>query len=1153
MNYRGGAMQKCSEIITSILERNNLASTDGRMLCKYRCSENEYNDLQASLRGTIKARNGYLPYSSVFEVAAFCLYASEWWRKNYESGHWTWSGILVSLGLHSEYNRVDLYYPIQQGLIFWKRNLLKVGDRNAYFITLACEGGLPLKIIHREGYNYLQQYLKALLSEFRVYGRGEVSPFDLASRLGTRLPKGLRQKPLFQLCGELIEQVWNLQHKIGDTSTPVEDLDRIIPSWRDSFPLVVSDEAARALLNSLIKDAVKIARIQEIKITTVLKKDFNSYRIERKIQIPPYFDAPSLAAQLEMPVHQLPYNVQIYLCQQTAPRFLVALVTRRTAGEDGKFAVEIPNGISTTLTGRSATEQLWLDVRSNILSREVRNIKGSLGLSELPWVFSAKDSNTEQWELIGEGSLKTRHPFAVAAIPSGSTITSEEEPSEYLGEDTLLGRQLYRITGTITVSDGTSNTTINTRATEEEGAQYAITGEFLSHGTFGSNIYKGFPSVVSYLENGAIQSLSDSQFQWKTRRGNDEWKSDLSGCCGPVSIRCVKQGETRFMANIDVAPKEGKIAFIPGKNSREGTIEITGMGAMRYGCASNRNDLQISSTPVAGGMQFECISASEPPATLDVHIRWHLGQELVLSVPYPARGVRFINRDGSVLHTDDTIHMSRMSGVMVQVMELNPNLSFSIEATALSKKLSGIKLDSIKLIEVAPGRHEIDLRQLQEGCSLLFSAAEDLDAVIRIGVISSTFSTFPQKIYIARYDLTTNPDKEAGEVYISKNDLESLNGDSDRIELRAFPLTNPGQDYEVLPAVGPGRWQFHREDRACGPWLITGWDGDWCRIRPLCWTVYDDSTIAPYDPSDNSFDAVVRLVAPGDRTNACNALLDQLAIDPNHDDWKKVNACFSHLKQLPATTFDIIGQLARHPDAAATALLKTGEDTFDEVWSGLERLPFAWYLVPASSWVKSSKIQERIMRETLAPLTESFGGNLDPVIEGSFQSFFNHAPIRVPGMQSLVELLRHEMFSTPIPKLQYLHMFTTQNAHHMLRMPILGLAEQDLLQLHADDLWPMCPEIGEEWWPSIQGQIPEELHSLWNTGAIGLEYRLSVLNAPVVAAFCAGFDIQLKKRMVFNIRKLREFNANWFDVAYGFALASSIGYRLRNDMEFYHE
>ncbi|WP_318557059.1 STY4851/ECs_5259 family protein [Geobacter anodireducens] len=1140
-------MPRCPEIIVSILKRHNLSDADGRMLCKYRCSEIEYENIQAELRDIIRFRNGHLN-GSTLEVAAFCLYASEWWRKNYDSGHWTWNGILVSLGLDADYNRIDLYEPVRKGLKFWKRGLLTVGDRNAYFITLACEGGLPLKIIHREGYNYLQQYLKALLNEFRVYGRGEISSFELAGRIGSRLPMGLRQKPLFQLCGELIEQVWNLQHSIGDTSTPIEDLDRTQPSWRENFPLVVSDEAAKALLNSLIKDAVKIARIQEIKISTILKRIGTTYRLERKIQIPPSFDAPSLAAQLQIPVHQLPYNVQLYLCQQSAPRQLLALVTRRTAGDDGRFAAEIPGGAPNTITGISAVEQLWLDARSNNITREIRNIKGSLGLSELPWVFSAKDSNADQWELIGEGGLRTRHPFVVVAIPSTSNIISSDDLCEYLGEDSQLGRQLYHISGTVVVSDGTSNTTICTKAVEEDSAQYAMSGDFLSHGTFGSNIYKGIPKILSYLENGAIQIIPEAQLQWRTRRGSDAWKSDLLTCCGPVAIRHVRQGETHFMTNIDVVPRDGKITFIPGRNAREGAIEITGMAAMQYGCTTNHAGLQITTTTFPEGVRFECIAANDPPANLDVHIRWHLGQELALSVPYPARGVRFINRDGTVLHNDEIIHMTRMAGVTVQVMDLDPTLTFSIEATALSNRLPGLKLDSIRLEEVAPGRHEIDLRQLQDGCNLLFSAVEDLDAMIKIGVISNKFTTFPQRIYVARYDLNIKPDRDAGEVYIPENELETLNGDASRLEFRAFPLANPDQEHEVLPATSSGRWQFHREDRALGPWLITGWDGDWSRIRPLCWTVYDDSMSAPYDATDKSFDSVVRLVAQRDRSDACDELLGRLSADPNHNDWKNINACFNHLKHLPATTFDVIGRLARHPDAAATAILKAGEDTFDEVWTGLERLPFAWYLVPVSSWMKAVKLRERSLRETLAPLAESFGGNLDTVIESSFRTFLNQVPIRQPGMQTLVELTRHKLFSTPITNLPCLNMFTN-SPFQIMRGLIVTPAEQDLLQMHADDIWPTCPELEEEWWPTIQGQIPADLHALWNTSIMGAGFRLSVLNAPVAAAYCATFNIKLKKRMVFNIRKLREFDPTWFDVAYGYALASSIGYCIRNDRE----
>jgi hypothetical protein len=1139
-------MPRCSEIIGSILERNGLADADGRMLCKYRCSESEYESIRAALRDIISIRDGKIPQRDILEIAAFCLFASEWWRKNYDSGHWTWSGILVSLGLDDNYNRVDLYDPIRKGLKFWKRSLLTVGGRNAYFITLACEGGLPLKIIHRDGYSYLQQYLKALLNEFRVYGTSDSSPFELASRVGSRLPKGLRQKPLFQLCGELIEQVWSLQHRIGDTPTPIEDLDRTLPLWRDSFPLVVSDEAAKALLNSLINDAVKIARIQEIKIVTVLKKAGSSYRLERKIQVPPSFDAPSLAALLQIPLHQLPYNVRLYLCQQSAPRRLLALITRRTAGDDGKYAAELPSGVSNTVLGDNALEQLWLDARSNSLTKEIRNIKGCLGLSDLPWVFSAKESDSDQWELIGEGGLKTRHPFAVVAIPATSRIVSSDDLLECLGEVPQLGRQLYRISGTVVVSDGASATSIYTKAAEEDSAQYAISGDFLSHGTFGSQVYKGFPKIVSYLENGVVLTVPEAQLQWRTRRSNDEWKSDLSSCCGPVVIRHVKRGETHFMANIDVVPKDGKITFIPGRNSREGAIEITGMAALNYGCPSNHESLQVRSSLVSGGFRFEYLSKCDPPASLDVHIRWHLGQELTLSVPYPARGVRFINRDGTVLHTDDIVHRSRMSGVRVQVMDLDPNLTFNLEVKAIQP---GLKLDGIKLEEIAPGRHEIDLRQLQDGCSLLFSAVEDLDAMIRVGVMSSNYTSFPQRIYVARYDVNIQPDKNSGEVFIPEKELKALNGDASCLELRAFPLSNPDQEYEVLPETTPARWQFYKEGRATGPWLVTGWDGDWCRIRPLCWTVYDEVSPIPTDTQDRTYESVVRLVTPNERTDACDCLLEKLARDPNHPDWKKVNACLHHLTELPATTFDVISCLARHPDAAATALLKAGEDTFDEVWTGLERLPFAWYLVPLSSWMKAVKIREKNLREALAPLAESYGGNLDTVINASFKTFLNQVPIRQPGMLTVAELTQHQLFSTLIPKLTVLNMFTNTPFQSM-RGVIVTPAEQDLLQMHADDFWPMCPELGEEWWPTVQEQIPKELHALWNTTMMGPGYRLSVLNAPVVAAFCVTFNIKLQKRMVFNIRKLREFDPTWFDVAYGYALGSSVGYCIRNGMEF---
>ncbi|HIH37057.1 MAG TPA: hypothetical protein HA232_04035, partial [Methanocellales archaeon] len=638
-------------IITALFNRNGLVASDGRMLCKYRCCDDDYLGLQAALKDCVALRHRAIPQSNVYEVAAFCLYASEWWRRNYDSGPWKWSTILESIDLDPNYSRVALYEPIRLGLRFWKRKLLTVGDRNAYFVTLACEGGLPLKLIHREEDSHLKRYLRALLREFRVYGGQETNSFELAARIGNHLPRGLQQKQLFQICGELIEQIWRLQSQLIDSTTPVEDLDRKIPKWRDTFPLVVSDDAAHALLNSLMNDAVKISRVQEIRFATILKKTALGYQLERKVQLPSFFDARSLASLLEMPVQNLPYRIQLYQHQMAGISDLLALVTRRTVGDEGRFAIETPSQAPTALQGSAAAESVWLDARSSSINLELRNIKGSLGLSDLPWIFASKDGDTEQWELIGQGSLKTKFSDVLVAVSPDAVLEKENATCEVLSKNAVLGRYLYRVVGPVIVLDNGIRTTICTKSSEEESAHYMLSGEFLSSGTFGSNIYKGLPRITCCLDSGLMMNISGEQIQWKTRNGTDPWKTNLDECFGPVTIRYVSHGDTRFMADIDVVPAGSRITFIPSTAPRVGSIAIKGMQASDYG-TMQAETVQVNRQFLSDGCIFEFSSILDPPATIQLYLRWQLGQELTLQAPYPTRGVRFISRDGSILKTD---------------------------------------------------------------------------------------------------------------------------------------------------------------------------------------------------------------------------------------------------------------------------------------------------------------------------------------------------------------------------------------------------------------------------------------------------------------------------------------------------------------------
>ena len=207
-------------LLLTLLHRYGLSAPDGRLLCLYRCTDAEFSMLHTVLREAARVQWEIWPTQErVCLPPCFCLYAAEWWRRNYESGPWAWHDILESTGLGAAFPRQRLYRIVHQGLTYWKRPILTVASQHAFLVTLACEGGVPLKLLHRDG-THLQRYFRALLHEFQIYRRRGVSATQLAARVASVLPLSLRQEVVYELSGNLIEQIWDLPTRPwGDTHT----------------------------------------------------------------------------------------------------------------------------------------------------------------------------------------------------------------------------------------------------------------------------------------------------------------------------------------------------------------------------------------------------------------------------------------------------------------------------------------------------------------------------------------------------------------------------------------------------------------------------------------------------------------------------------------------------------------------------------------------------------------------------------------------------------------------------------------------------------------------------------------------------------------------------------------------------------------------
>ena len=116
-------------------------------LFRYHCDDATFAELHASLRDVVSARGtGRLPREL---GAGFCLYAAEWFRRNYSS--WTWRDVLDALGAESEEPGPHLYHIVVHGLAWWRREVRLTSNRRTYLGTLICEGGLPLRLVDKEG------------------------------------------------------------------------------------------------------------------------------------------------------------------------------------------------------------------------------------------------------------------------------------------------------------------------------------------------------------------------------------------------------------------------------------------------------------------------------------------------------------------------------------------------------------------------------------------------------------------------------------------------------------------------------------------------------------------------------------------------------------------------------------------------------------------------------------------------------------------------------------------------------------------------------------------------------------------------------------------------------------------------------------------
>ncbi|MGQ4810363.1 hypothetical protein NKDENANG_03821 [Candidatus Entotheonellaceae bacterium PAL068K] len=1097
---------------------------DGRPLYAYKWHDKDYERLKEEVRAEMpRALRDTEAYCF---AAKFCIYAAETFRRRHEGGPWAWETIFAEIG----YTTPDyplIYVWVERGLRHFQRPLLRSrrGDRQ-FLVTLACEGGLPLRLLHQENAplnRYFRELLTAYHRERRTSG-GDAK--EMARQVAVRyLPASLRHEVVFQLSGELIQSVVKLQEQVADAADPIASLDRIQLQWRDKLPLPVEDDIVEALLRNLVDQARNLAQTerQRWRWRCYLVRQGEGWNIEQHLELPSTVTGSSLHAWSGW--SGPPARLRVLL-QTTDGMEVIALLTRlQETGEQTLYQCEGLRRNGVRLIGNTAVAGARLLLSKGNEEVELPMVGGQ-ELGPLPWAFVERGA---QWEMCGEGSVRSRDTsMRVLALDDGHCM-AVDGACELLGRAAKLQRSLYQITGA-TEWQHPELGTCQLRCASQEASEenFLVGGNRLSSVFNLKPPFLGMPSLYAVGRDEVQRRVHGGTLEWRPLHAPESaWRMDAAACAGRVWMRYRDaSGALRFRRQVEVVPATTRIEMVRVGASAEkaGIIRLTGLSAVRV-IVSEEAGCQFRTRVVDDGVEVDCFAQVSLPVTqFRADLQWLAGRSLTLVLPFPRQGAAFV-RAGQVLPPMERVALGRLAAIQAVVRTPTGGGRFYLEGrlrTRTARRGGGELQESLRAVSNAP--IQFALHCLQERLASRLAMTGDLDAVVILEIIDCEGQVLAQ-LEVAQFDVALEPDREQNRVVLPLASLERLSNDwQERITVKMLPLWNPSTMVTDLERDGAAiAWQVP-EALEPGPWWVLGSDGDWARFRPLLWVVQGEKVMT------EAGDLMQAMHEPDHKTRQARlqALVHALAADAEHPDWPNLFDCLRLTRTYPASAIDLFPHLVRVPEAMVLTLLRSADEEFDLVWSLAEQLPFSWHLVPVTGWLLAAKRYFYALRAGLA--------DHDPDgawLSGMFREFRQRVTSRQPFFKSVCDWIGEQLF----PGQQLENSELAMARHHESVLTVLLREQEQALQARhdAEERYPDGPQVMER---IRQPNFPAP----FRYARFSYPYR-PVRCAPFVAAQISLDAQDSPEELLFELRQLRDFDQDWFDHAFALALCLGLARR----------
>lgn len=1111
-------MSAIERVLDNIIASSGQQPKDGHPLYSYRLGDSEFERLEAALAERFRWAQD-LDWK---EAGAFCLYAAFRFCRSYEGGPWRWELIADPIGYGgSPQHRQEL---VAHGLGYWRREVVLLTGQRRFLATLACEGGLPLGLLRRQDAT-LTRYFRKLLRARERYG--DYSGPDLAEAFEDDLPRSLRNETVRELSGRLIDAVAELRTlKVSeDSEDPIEDLDRRRPGWRSSLPLSLEDDLAQRLLRSLLREkAPSRSTAGQPAIETFLELG----------------ERPGLVREASLPPRIAASQLEELFDTELINRFQLSLI-----GEDGARApaawascqgeiFELRSRSAASLEGPSAhgTVAIEAALGSRQLGRGVP--AGGRLPDDQPWVFS----DEARPRLLAIGSLNTRHKAVIVALP---TATETEVDGE-IGQLPPLGdarRALYRLSGSLRCVLDRERYRVRTAAEVEDSRAVFLRGPRVSLGPDGSVVYQGFPQVIEVRDE-EIRPLEDVEVKYVG--GEQPWHPLDRGRppIGDVYLRVQREGETLTRERILVFPEDFECSFETGLPGTAGRITLENLPVEGVGVLSVQRGLEVAVQRGAELVfELQAREDGEAPRSIEVDLMLPGSGEVRVAIGVPLPSLRFLGSGGKALEGGELVSVDGLYGMCARVIAPPPARNLSLQSYGQGKCGLG-ELHRVRMSRrsLADGFYELGLDRVAEAVRVLLSSSPELDATVRLKIEEDGALIRDRRatIEVGRYDAWLQPEKDGPErtrLRLPAEVLSRLGASVEKLRIRAQPLWEPEAEGEELERQEEDHWIFETTGRAPGPWLITGWLGHRCRLRPLMCFVPGDMP-APAD------ELVAAICAPmPELESRLRAVMDALAEDAGHPAWPRMLRFIESLLVFPPGTFKAITAMLAQPTACALAAFKLAEEhdaaDFQRLWSAFEEAPFLWSLVPISSWVKAARLHFQDIRAVVETTGLSKTLSIAELLSNSIQDFERKAGRECPAIGLLLYRVSAVIPEAPRPSESACQSGQLALASAAFRQARISEAKNALLHARSADIWPTADLR------SARGRCGLERGSV--SGRIGRhehDFQKSVFEAPAIAAAACALEVTLGRDEIVQLQRLRLFERSWFDEAFLWFLADTL-------------